>query len=87
MPRRRQSDPVASRFGAIIRRHRLDRGFTLAVAARRAGISVSYLGFLERGENVPTLSVVLELAAVFSLDPGDLVREVARRPEARRSVE
>jgi len=80
MPRRVHSDPVARRFGAIIRRYRLQRGYTLAVAARRAGISVSYLGFLERGQNVPTLNVVLELAAVFAVDPGDLVREVARRP-------
>jgi len=39
----------------------------------------SYLGFIERGDNVPTLSIVLILAEALDADAGDLVREVARR--------
>jgi len=38
----------------------------------------SYVGFIERGENVPTLSVILLLAQALQVDAGDLVREVAR---------
>ena len=82
MPKRRQILPIAIRFGAAIRRHRLERGLTLAVASRRAGISVTYLGFLERGENVPTLSVLVEIAAVLGVEPADLVREITARPPA-----
>lgn len=39
----------------------------------------SYLGFVERGENVPTLTVILLLADTFGVDAGDLVREVVRK--------
>jgi len=38
----------------------------------------SYVGFIERGENVPTLSVILLLAETLQVDAGDLVREVAK---------
>ena len=46
--------------------------------AERAGMNGSYVGFIERGENVPTLTVILLLAETLQVDPGDLVREVAR---------
>lgn len=47
--------------------------------AERAGMNGSYLGFVERGENVPTLTVILLLAETLKVDAGDLVREVARK--------
>lgn len=44
--------------------------------ARRAGISDTYVRLLELGDNVPTLTVLVELAAVLGVSPADLVREV-----------
>ena len=40
-------------------------------------MSAQYLGQLERGQNIPSLVCVLNLAQVFDVDVGDLVREVA----------
>jgi transcriptional regulator with XRE-family HTH domain len=78
VPRRSQKDPDAERFGAIIRRLREQRGWTQDELASRAGMNSSYVGFIERGENVPTLTVILLLSQTLGQDAGDLVRQVAR---------
>lgn len=76
--RRARKDADAVRFGKIVRGLREERGWTRDEMADRAGLNGSYLGFLERGENVPTLTVILLLAETLAVDPGDLVRSVAR---------
>jgi transcriptional regulator with XRE-family HTH domain len=79
VPRRSSKDADAERFGAAIRRLREERGWTQDELASRAGMNGSYLGFVERGENVPTLTVILLLAETLGVDAGDLVRQVAKR--------
>ena len=66
-------------FGALIRRLRTERGLTQEALAERTELSVSYIGFIERGENVPTLTIVLNLADALNADAADLVREVSRK--------
>jgi len=66
-------------FGSLIRKLRKERGFTQELLAERTELSVSYIGFIERGENVPTLTIVLNLAEALDVDAADLVREVGRR--------
>jgi transcriptional regulator with XRE-family HTH domain len=66
-------------FGSVIRKLRTERGLTQELLAERTELSVSYVGFIERGENVPTLTIVLNLAEALNVDAADLVREVARR--------
>jgi len=61
-------------FGATIRRMREQRGLTQAQLAETASLSPTYLGILERGENVPTLSVILQLAAALQIHPVELFR-------------
>jgi len=36
-----------------------------------------YLGLLERGLNLPSLTAVIDLAFVLGVDPAELVRHVA----------
>jgi transcriptional regulator with XRE-family HTH domain len=79
MSRRKEPNPDAEAFGAIIRRLRTKRGLTQEKLAELADLNVSYIGFLERGENVPTLTIVLNLARALEVHAGDLVREVARK--------
>lgn len=76
--RRKQRNADAEAFGAIVRRLRAQRGLTQERLAELAELNVSYIGFLERGENVPTLTIVLNLADALDVDAADLVREVAR---------
>ena|ERR1700682_5933346 len=86
MPRLQRADPEARRFGAILRRLRDERGWTLITFGRRAQMNPTYLGFLERGENIPSLTVFLHLARVFAVDAADWVHEieVQNRPRAAR---
>jgi transcriptional regulator with XRE-family HTH domain len=65
-------------FGSLVRKLRSERGLTQEVLAERTELSVSYIGFIERGENVPTLTIVLNLAEALDVDAADLVREVSR---------
>jgi HTH-type transcriptional repressor of puuD len=71
-----RSHPSASRFGAIVRRLRTARGWTLRDLARKADMNPTYLGFLERGENVPTLVTILRMAKIFDVDASEIIREV-----------
>ena len=70
------------RFGAILRRLRMARGWTIVMAARRAGMNANYLGALEKGGTMPSLETLLELADVYGAWAADIVREVE---EARRA--
>jgi len=62
-------------FGRTVRRLREERRLTQAQLAEAAEISPTYLGIIERGENVPTLSVILQLAAGLKLHPTELFRD------------
>ena len=47
-----------------------------------SGMNAQYLGVVENGGNVTTLSTILEVAEVLGADAGEMIREVAaaRRP-------
>ena len=81
MPRRTVIDPNAKRFGAIIRRLREQHGWTLVDFGHKASMNPTYLGFLERGENVPTLAAVLRLAKVLGVEAADVIREIEQKPK------
>jgi transcriptional regulator with XRE-family HTH domain len=72
--RRDQRLPEAEWFGTTIRRLREERGLTQAALAEAASLSTTYLGILERGENVPTLTVLLQLARALRLHPAEIFR-------------
>lgn len=76
--------PDAARFGAVIRRLRMARGWTLVKLSQRCGMNPTYLGVLERGGNMPSIQTLLELADVFNTPASEIVREVEQaRKEAR----
>jgi len=83
MPKLTFTNHDAVRFGAILRRLRVGRGWTIIIAARRCGMNPNYLGSLEKGGNMPSVDTLLEIADVYGVDAADIVREVE---EARRAV-
>lgn len=64
-------------MGAIIRRARQERSVTLKGLAERAGLSVVYLGEIERGKKYPSAPVLERLAAALDLALSDLLELVA----------
>ena len=68
----------AVRFGKILQRMREQRGWTIRKLATRAGLTPAYVGILEWGGNVPTITTVLELTEVLGADVGEVMRELAK---------
>jgi len=55
------------------------RGWTQEQLAERAEMNASYLGFVERGDNVPTLTIIIQIAEGLGVGADELVREVMQR--------
>ena len=60
---------------AVVRRLREEKELTQEELAERAGISATYVGFIERGDNVPTLTILIQIASGLRMRPSDLLRD------------
>lgn len=63
------------KFGAVVRRLREARHVTQEELAERAEVSATYIGFLERGDNVPTLTIILQIASALGVRASELLRD------------
>jgi len=87
MPKLTTVNRDAVRFGAALRRLRLERGWTLLMAAQRCGMNPNYLGSLEKGGNMPSVATLLEMADVYNVNASDIVREIEElRRAARKEI-
>jgi transcriptional regulator with XRE-family HTH domain len=70
-----------------IRAVRLRQGLSQETVARKAGLSVSYISMLERGQRSPPFDTLEALAKALSVSPVGLLEEAPPRqqPKARRS--
>lgn len=75
VPKRQRVKIASVRFGEVIRRLRLERGWTITMLAQQLGMSASYVGLMEKGSNMPSVEAVFELAAVFDVKAWQLLRE------------
>jgi len=60
-------------FGSAVRRLRTDHAWTQERLADAAGLTTTYVGQVERGAKIPSLTVVLKLARALSVAPGELL--------------
>lgn len=58
-----------------LKKLRAERGVTQAVLAKRAGVTLSYVGRLEIGRHDPQLSSLYKLAKALNVSVGQLVDE------------
>jgi len=72
---RKDRRPEAEKFGALVRALREERGLTQDQLAERAGVSATYIGFIERGDNVPTLTIILQIASALRVRSSELLRD------------
>ena len=76
MPPRKEKAPEAVAFGAKVREIRTKRKLTQESLAEAAGIASIQLGFIERGNNVPKLTMILRLARALGVRPGSLIDHI-----------
>jgi transcriptional regulator with XRE-family HTH domain len=67
------SDSTAGALGARLRAARRARGLSLSEAARRTGISSSFLSLVERGQSDITFGRLLRLTEVYGVSVTELV--------------
>jgi transcriptional regulator with XRE-family HTH domain len=60
-------------FGKATRTARLDQGISQQELAALAGIERSHMGKIERGEHMPTLVLILKIAAALNISASELV--------------
>lgn len=64
---------MTNRLAKRLKQLRAERGVTQAVLARRAGVTLSYIGRLETGRHDPQLSTLTKLAKALKVRVGELV--------------
>jgi transcriptional regulator with XRE-family HTH domain len=64
----------AAIFGEVVRGVRKGHAWTQEDLAERAGLTTTYVGQVERGDKVPSLTVVLKLALALEVLPSDMLR-------------
>jgi len=83
VPEHRMDDYLARVVGERVRFYRTAARKTKAIVAGPAGITPDYLYQIERGQKLPTVPVLSQLARALNVEPGDLLRTVpkaARQP-------
>jgi transcriptional regulator with XRE-family HTH domain len=63
------------KFGDTIRRLRAERGYSQELLAERAKLNADFLGFIERGDNLPTLATILQLARALGVKPSMMIKD------------
>jgi transcriptional regulator with XRE-family HTH domain len=80
-PRGKKEASRALALGALVRKTRRERGYTLAQLAKRIPMSASNLSRLELGAQGPPADEVIErIASALNTDPGELLRAAGRSP-------
>lgn len=63
-------------IGKRIRRSRESKGWKQETLAEKAGLSVSYIGMIERGEKLPKLETFIDLANALEVSADILLADV-----------
>lgn len=72
MGRTKQAEPALAEFGARVRARRLELGWSQERLAQEAGLHMTYVSSVERGERNISLRNILRLATALNIDAGML---------------
>lgn len=74
--KRASRDPDAVCLGSILKRLRMQRGWTIRQLAEKIRMHPTHLGVVERGGNFIHMNWFLNIVDVLDADAGEIVREV-----------
>ena len=69
---------VGRKIGAKIREERKQAGLTQETLAEKADLSLSQVGYIERGEVKPSIDSLIRLARALDVDPSTLLEKLDR---------
>jgi transcriptional regulator with XRE-family HTH domain len=69
----RRSGSLADKFAANLKSERLRRKLSQETLAGKAGLSISYISMLERGQRTPPLDTLESLAKALGVGPASLI--------------
>jgi len=69
---------LTAAFSQIVRTYRERAGLTQAELAAAANVSESYIQRIEYGQRTPTITVFLQLARAFNVEPTEFLQETLR---------
>lgn len=70
------ADSLADRFGSLVRQLRESRGWSQEELAEHAELNRGYVGEIERGGAMPSLTTIDKLAVAFRLSPSVLIARI-----------
>jgi transcriptional regulator with XRE-family HTH domain len=70
------SQTLQGLFGQILRRRREEAEMTQERLGHQAGLSRNFIGMLERGERVPTIITIQQLARALKTTMSALIQEL-----------
>ena len=77
-PRDDTVHPLQRQFGIVLRRRRLAANLSQEKLPENANLHRNYVGLLERGQRMPTIVVVQQLAVALDTTMAKLLEEVER---------
>ncbi len=79
-----EAEPALA-FGKAVRAARAEQGIAQEELAALAGIERSHMGKIERGEHMPTLALILKIAAALRISSAELMvateRNISSAPD------
>ncbi|PON19618.1 XRE family transcriptional regulator [Candidatus Entotheonella serta] len=74
---------LACEIGLILQRLRRDKGWTQKTLAQRVagGVNTTYIGKIERGDQLPSLKILLRLSQALDVSVGDFFYSPMAPPE------
>jgi transcriptional regulator with XRE-family HTH domain len=79
--------PLATRFGAAVSLARRARGWSQDLLAERVDVSKNHIGYIERGERVPSLDVGVRIARALGLSLDEVFLEAGEGQAERRFID
>jgi len=71
-----KSDILAQIFGQVLKEVRKERGLSQESLGFISGYHRTYISLIERGNKIPTLQTLFNLASALDIPPSDLVKRV-----------
>ena len=72
-------EPIATKFGKVVRRWREQAGISQEELATRAGLHRTYISLIERGKRTASIEVVRRVADALNTTMSELISEAEKR--------